>query len=284
VTTSTITPHHTQPVRSHPPDLGLALVLFQTAVQVVPPLKQHALTNELEPWCELVRLVPEHVLELGSGNVFRIANLVRVDLQVDVGLDEQDVVDLVLAPLAITGCLVVYPREEVKLLNGHLFRVDAKLLLQLALRRALYALDGQGQGGASLGRDSQRVGAACVGPEIGECDLLGRSLLQEQAVLGVEEEDGERAVQEAFVDVLHEVANLLAGAANRYIVLVQDNAHLVHQTNLLFIVTSEITVLGGRGLCLGGELGIDLGEEAQDVVCVLGLSLGGGSGGTHVWW
>jgi len=251
---------------------------------VVPPLEQHALANELEPGCELVRLIPEHILELACGNVLRIAHLVRVDLEIDIGLNEQDVVDLVLTPLAVTGRLVVYPCEEVELLNGHLFRVDTKLLLQLALRRALHTFDRQGQGGASLGRDAQRVGAACVGPEVRERDLLSRSLLQEQAILGVEKEDGECAVQEAFVDVLHKVANLLAGTADRNIVLVQDNAHLVHQTNLLFIVASKITVLGGRGLCLGGELGVDLREEAQDIVCVLGLSLSGGSGGTHVCW
>lgn len=223
ITTSTILPSlefTCDPSSSHPPDLRLALVLLQTAVQVIPPLKQHALANELEPRRELVRLVLEHCLQLVCRDVLRVAHLVRVDVQVNVGLDEEDVINLVLAPLAVTGRLVVYSCEEVELLDWHLLGLDTKLLVKLALRRALDALDRKRQGGASLGGNAQRVGAAGVGPEVGESDLLGGSLLEEQAVLGVEEEDGECAVKEAFVDVLHEVANLLAGTTDRLIVLV----------------------------------------------------------------
>jgi hypothetical protein len=268
----------------HPPDLRLALVLLETAVQVVPPLKQHALANELEPRGELVRLVLEHCLQLIRRDVLRVAHLVRVDVQVDIGLDEQDVINLVLAPLAVTGRLVVYSCEEVELLDWHLLGLDTKLLVKLALRRALDALNGKRQGGASLGGNAQRVGAAGVGPEVGERDLLGGSLLEQQAILGVEEEDGECAVKEAFVDVLHKVAHLLAGTADRHIILVQNDADLVHQPDLLFIISRKVIVLGRRVLCLRSELGVDLGEEAKDVARVIRLGLRYGGGGAHVDW
>lgn len=51
------------------------------------------------------------------------------------------------------------------------------------------------------------VRAAGVRPEIGEGDLLGGSLLQQQlSVGGPEDESGEGPVEETLVDVLHEVA------------------------------------------------------------------------------
>jgi hypothetical protein len=36
----------------HAPDSGLALVLVKALVEASPPLKEHALADELEPWCE----------------------------------------------------------------------------------------------------------------------------------------------------------------------------------------------------------------------------------------
>lgn len=50
------------------------------------------------------------------------------------------------------------------------------------------------------------MGAAGVGPHVGEGDLLGGALLKEQFVLIVEEEDGKGTVEEALVDVGHEMA------------------------------------------------------------------------------
>ena len=126
------------------------------------------------------------------------------------------------------------------------------------------------------------MGATGVGPEVGEGDLLRGSLLEEQAVLGVEEEDGECAVKQAFVDVLHEVAHLLAGATDGRIVLVQDDADLLHQPDLLLIVSFKVTVPGRSGLCLRSELSVDLGEEAKDVARVIRLSLRYGGSGAHI--
>jgi hypothetical protein len=112
----------------------------------------------------------------------------------------------VLSPLAVARSLVVDAREEAEVLKRHLGRVDAQLVLELALGRALDARDSLLEVGAALAGDAQRVRAARVGPHVGESDLLGGALLEEQPVLVVEEEDGEGAVEEALVDVGHEVA------------------------------------------------------------------------------
>lgn len=36
----------------HASDDSLALVLVEALVEAAPPLEEHALANELEPWCE----------------------------------------------------------------------------------------------------------------------------------------------------------------------------------------------------------------------------------------
>lgn len=96
--------------------------------------------------------------------------------------------------------------QEVKVLERHLLLLDAELVIELALGRALDAHDGVGQVGARLAGDAQRVGAAGVCPHVGKGNLLGGALLEEQLVLVVEEEDGKGAVQETLVDVGHEMA------------------------------------------------------------------------------
>lgn len=48
--------------------------------------------------------------------------------------------------------------------------------------------------------------AASVGPHIGESDLLGSALLEEELVLIVEEEDRKGTVKETLVNVGHEMA------------------------------------------------------------------------------
>lgn len=49
--------------------------------------------------------------------------------------------------------------------------------------------------------------------------------------------------------------DLLAGGTNGLVVLVQDDAHLIHESNLLLIVTVELRGAGG----------VDIGEETKDV-------------------
>lgn len=98
-----------------------------------------------------------------------------------------------------------------------------------------------------------------------EGDLLRGSLLEKQSILRIEEKDGEGAVQQSFVDVLHEMADLLACTAYWKVILIEDYADLVHETDLLFIVALEILILM---LILTltccdrrGKLRVDLREE-----------------------
>lgn len=60
---------------------------------MVPPFVKHALANELEPRRELEGGVFEHGLEVLLANVTRVTRFVGVDVQINVGLDKQDVID-----------------------------------------------------------------------------------------------------------------------------------------------------------------------------------------------
>lgn len=46
-----------------------------------------------------------------------------------------------LTPLAIAGRFVVYPSQELEVINGYLGRLDAKFLIQLANCRPPHALN-----------------------------------------------------------------------------------------------------------------------------------------------
>lgn len=77
---------------SHPPDLRLVLVLFQI-IHILPPLKQHRIANELEPRSKAQAFILKHCLELVSSDIFVSLDLVRVDVEVDFCLDEEDIID-----------------------------------------------------------------------------------------------------------------------------------------------------------------------------------------------
>lgn len=76
--------------------------------------------------------------------------------------------------------------------------------------------------------------------------------------------------------------NFLAGAANGEVVVVEDNADLVHETDLLLIIADEIVVVGGRSGA--GQRGVDLGKQAEDIFGrdLWRLSDSGGGGSAHV--
>lgn len=204
-------------------NLLLVHVLLEAGVEVSPPLEEERVADELEPGSELEAGVLKQLLQTIGADILGRLDLVGAGVQVDVGLDEQDVVDwgdglaemrnrtiadihtLVLAPFAVAGSLVVDAGQEAKVLNGDLFLLDAQLVVELALGGALDAHDGVGEVGARLAGDAQRVGAAGVCPHVGEGDLLGGALLEQQLVLIVEQEDGKGAVQETLVDVGHEM-------------------------------------------------------------------------------
>lgn len=92
----------------HPPDLLLVHVLLKTAVQVLPPLEEHGVADELEPGSELERWVVEELLELVRGHVLGGLNLVGAGVEVDVCLDEEDVVHCVYL-LAVSPQISIVP-------------------------------------------------------------------------------------------------------------------------------------------------------------------------------
>lgn len=73
--------------QSHPPDLCLVQVLVQV-VKVLPPLEKHGVTNEFKPRSKGQAFILEHLLQLISGYVFVVLGLVRVDVEINFGLDE----------------------------------------------------------------------------------------------------------------------------------------------------------------------------------------------------
>jgi len=149
----------------------------------------------------------------------------------------------VFTPFTVTGSLVVDTGEEVEVLNRKLVRLDSKLVIQLPYSGTLNTLNSGVERGTRLSWYAQRMGAACVGPHIRKGNLLRGALLEEKSVFRIEEEDGKGAVQQTLVDVLHQMANLLACTADGYVVLIEDDADLVHEADLLFIVAPEVFVL-----------------------------------------
>jgi hypothetical protein len=67
------------------------------------------------------------------------------------------------------------------------------------------------------------------------------------------------------------LTGLLAGAANGTVIVIQDNADLIHQTNLLLVVALEFNPLVS-GVAVGGgedipsQRGVDVGEEGGHIV------------------
>jgi hypothetical protein len=98
-------------------------------------------------------------------------------------------------PFAIAWGLVVYPRQELEVIDRHLCRRDAELVIELAHCRPTNALYRSIKSNASLPWYAQRVRTASIGPHVRKRDLLGCTLLQEKPVLRVEEEDGESAME-----------------------------------------------------------------------------------------
>lgn len=109
---------------SHPLNCLVIDEIIQFAVlQGIPPFEQEALTDESEPWGVLQVLVfaglgfhiLEHLSKLVGADPPDVSDFVLIDVAGDVCLDEQNVVDLVLAPFAVAGRKVVYPGEEVEI-------------------------------------------------------------------------------------------------------------------------------------------------------------------------
>lgn len=149
-------------MRLHASNLRLALEFVECwGVEMAPPFEQHGVADKLEPRCELQVWLLEHFLKFGSGDIFGVADFVGIDVEINVRLDEEDIIDcivsqqfcihrqrqysqyerswhtLVFSPFSVTGGLVVYPGQELKLVEGNLLGLDAQLVVQLALSGSL---------------------------------------------------------------------------------------------------------------------------------------------------
>src|SRR5690606_6669381 len=82
----------------------------------------------------------------------------------------------------------------------------------------------------------QRMRAARVRPIKGKGNLLVGALLQKKLAVGVEEEDGEGAVEHPARYILVEVAVLFRARPQHAVVLVDKNELLLHQARLNGIV------------------------------------------------
>lgn len=60
---------------------------------MLPPLEQQRITNEFEPGRKLQVGIIEHRLQPLSGNVSGISDFVQVGFEVDIGLNEEDVIN-----------------------------------------------------------------------------------------------------------------------------------------------------------------------------------------------
>jgi hypothetical protein len=69
---------------------------------------------------EKLTLIFEHFFKFSSRNVLNVSALVRVNVEVDIRLDDKNVIHLVLTPDSVTWGLVVDSGEELELVNGNL--------------------------------------------------------------------------------------------------------------------------------------------------------------------
>jgi hypothetical protein len=81
------------PIRSHPAYLLLVHVLLQAFVQVLPPFKQQRMADEFEPRGKLEGSIVEHQLQSIGSHVSSIADFVQIRLKINVGFDEENIID-----------------------------------------------------------------------------------------------------------------------------------------------------------------------------------------------
>lgn len=99
-------------VRSHATDLLLVGVLLQARIQMLPPLKEHRLADELEPRRERQVGVSKLLLQLLRRYVCGRLDFILVDIEVDIRLDEEDVVDCMTTILLVALLQVWGSRKD----------------------------------------------------------------------------------------------------------------------------------------------------------------------------
>ncbi len=67
-----------------------------------PPLEKHGVADQLEPWRENDFVVVEHGFELIGSNVSNVADFIRGWLKINVGLDEEDIVNCLYVSSALS--------------------------------------------------------------------------------------------------------------------------------------------------------------------------------------
>lgn len=78
----------------HSPNPFLLLKLVKGGcTEKTPPFKQHRITNQLEPWCEFQIRLLKHGFKFLRSDVLGCLGFVGIDIDVDIGLDEKNVVD-----------------------------------------------------------------------------------------------------------------------------------------------------------------------------------------------
>lgn len=118
-------------------------IITPSRQQLTPPGEEKLLHDKLEPRRESCWVKLGHeLLELFGRHVLCVADLVHVGFERDLGSDEEDVVDLVLAPLVlgvVVGCEVVDAGEVLELVKGDLLSGNAELVVELTLSSAANA-------------------------------------------------------------------------------------------------------------------------------------------------
>jgi len=141
---------------------GLVVLELLQVIQILPPAHQPCVGDETEPGRELHAdplLLGQQVRQLAARHVQHARDLVGIGGQLDVSAEDEDVVHLVLAPLAaLARRAVVHPRDVLERRLGHLLWSDAQLNAESppgGSNRAFTALD--------LAGNVERVAAARVG-------------------------------------------------------------------------------------------------------------------------
>lgn len=62
---------------------------------MTPPFKQHRVTNELEPRGEFQVRSCKQLFQFIGTDILRIPDFIRVDMQLNICLDEEDVIDYI---------------------------------------------------------------------------------------------------------------------------------------------------------------------------------------------
>jgi len=197
-------------------DLLLVSDLVNTALgqHGIPPIEKEVVADQLEPRGDDDAAILGHALlqqdaKLLLSDPLDIANLVGAGVDVNELLvlraHEKDVVDLVLTPGLIRRSKVVNAGQEVEVIQRNILGLNSQLVEQLALGSSTntqVVLLNQ------LIRGVEGVGAAGVGPCVGEGDLFGRTLLQQElGAVSREQEDRESTVKKVVrQNVLHQVA------------------------------------------------------------------------------